>query len=50
VNLGREVYLVGPVVNSLKEFVNLYRESRAPPTFVKDPLYALVYVRLKTSA
>jgi len=44
--LGHEVYLVGPIVDSLKELVNLYRESKAPPTFVKDPLYALVYVRL----
>jgi len=44
--LGQEVYLVGPVVDSLREFVNLYRQSRAPPTFVKDPLYAPVYVRM----
>jgi len=44
--LGQEVYLVGPVVDSLKGFVNLYRESRAPPAFVKDPLYAPIFVRL----
>jgi len=44
--LGQEVYLVGPVVDYLKGFVNLYRESRVPPTIVKDPLYAPIYVRL----
>jgi len=44
--LGQEVYLVGPIVDSLKEFVNLYKESRVPPTFVKDPLHALIYVHL----
>jgi len=44
--LGQEVYLVGPLVGSLKGFVNLYEESRAPPTFVRDPLYAPIYVHL----
>jgi len=33
-------------VSSLKECVNLYEESRAPPTIVKDPFYAPIYVRL----
>jgi len=44
--LNQEVYLVGPIVSSLTEFVNLYKEARAPPMFVKDPLYAPIYVKL----
>jgi len=44
--LGQEVYLVGPVVDFLKDFTSLYKEARAPPTFVKDPIYAPIYVRL----
>jgi len=44
--LNQEVYLVGPIVDSLKEIVNLYKEAKALPLFVKDPLYAPIYVRL----
>jgi len=48
--LGHEVYLVGPLVGSLKGYVNLYEESRAPLTFVRDSLYAPIYVRLNKRA
>jgi len=39
----QEVYLIGLLVESLKEFVNLYKEAKALPMY---PLYVPIYVNL----
>jgi len=44
--LNQEVYLIGPFIDSLKEFVNLRERARTPPQFIQDPLHALIYVCL----
>lgn len=41
--LGHEVYLVGPNVNQLKDYVNSYKVTRAVPAFIRDPLNPLTY-------
>ncbi|MEM1510604.1 MAG: glycosyltransferase [Thermofilaceae archaeon] len=44
--LGCEVYLIGPYVNHLKDYVNLYEVSKVTPTRIPDPFYTLAYVRM----
>ncbi|MEM1718918.1 MAG: glycosyltransferase family 4 protein [Thermosphaera sp.] len=44
--LGCEVYLIGPYVNQLKCYVNLYKVSKAVPMRIPDPLGTLAYVQM----
>ncbi len=44
--LGCEVYLIGPYVNHLENYVNLYEVSKAAPMRIPDPLYTLAYVQM----
>ncbi|MEM1510650.1 MAG: glycosyltransferase family 4 protein [Thermofilaceae archaeon] len=44
--LGCEVYLIGPYVNHLKGYVNLYEVSKAVSTRIPDPLNTLAYVQI----
>ena len=44
--LGCEVYLIGPYVNHLKDYVNLYEVSKAVPMRIPDPFNTLAYVQM----
>ncbi|MEM2589792.1 MAG: glycosyltransferase [Zestosphaera sp.] len=44
--LGCEVYLIGPYVNHLKDYVNLYEVSKAVSMHIPDPFYTLAYMRM----
>ncbi|MEM1646289.1 MAG: glycosyltransferase family 4 protein [Ignisphaera sp.] len=44
--LGCEVYLIGPYVNHLKDYVNLYEVSKVASMRIPDPFYTLAYVRM----
>ncbi|MEM4620699.1 MAG: glycosyltransferase family 4 protein [Desulfurococcaceae archaeon] len=44
--LGCDVYLIGPYVNHLKDYVNLYEVSKVASMRTPDPFYTLAYVRM----
>ncbi|MEM0241069.1 MAG: glycosyltransferase family 4 protein [Candidatus Nezhaarchaeales archaeon] len=44
--LGCEVYLIGPYVNHLKDYVNLYEVSKAALMRIPDPFNTLAYVQM----
>ncbi|MEM4889589.1 MAG: glycosyltransferase family 4 protein [Thermosphaera sp.] len=44
--LGCDVHLIGPYVNHLKDYVNLYEVSKVASMRIPDPFYTLAYVRM----
>lgn len=44
--LNCEVYLIGPHITHLKNYVSFYHISKSPPTYISDPLYTLAYIHL----